>query len=231
MLECGVRWRWRETLRAQALKSWSGRWRIEFDGSLHGGFVGRSGRGGRGLGAVDGREERLRMGAFGAGEDFADDGTRGDGFGEIFEVLVLRQLTDGAVGLERAQHLEGPLVGAFVLVDVALPAVDGIEVVLLEGTGGFGAGDAEVPGGVQELIEEVLLDLADGLDFDHEASAQGFEVVLTVIGNVEVLRRETVFERILRGRDFVLKREHGIAPQPHGSSGREGRGYLKTPNR
>lgn len=54
----------------------------------------------------------------------------------------------------------------------------------------------EVPGGVQELVEEQLGEGACGLEFGDQLAAEGFEVLAFLVGDDELAGGEAVAEGV-----------------------------------
>jgi len=119
---------------------------------------------------------------------------------------------EGAVGLEGAELAEATEIGALEAGVVAGEAVEGFfagvvgEAVLrAAGEVGFQASDTpEIPGGVDELAEQVELQGALGLEIGLEGGSEEVELFELFGADYEVAGVEAVFEGVLGGAGFAL---------------------------
>ena len=119
---------------------------------------------------------------------------------------------EGAIGLEGAELAEATEIGALEASVVAGETVEGFfagvvgEAVLrAAGEVGFQASDAaEVPGGVDELTEQVVLEGALGLEIGLEGGSEEVELFELLGADYEVAGVEAMFEGVLGGAGFAL---------------------------
>jgi hypothetical protein len=136
------------------------------------------------------------------------------GDGRDFGVLLLAQFeeAEGAIGLEDAEFLKRFLKSALGAGLIAGEAVEdggcrGVGEIRDGAEGGFGLDAAEaveVPGGVEELLENDGFDGALGSEFRGERVLQNGEFVLLVVADDEVARGESVAEGVLRDAGFAF---------------------------
>jgi len=126
--------------------------------------------------------------------------------------LGLELSAEGAVGLEGAELAEATEVGALETGVVAgeagegpVAGVVGEAVVRASGEVGFEAADtAEVPGRVEELSEEVLLEGALGLEVVLEGGLEELEFLAFVGSDHQIAGVQAVLEGVLGGAGLAL---------------------------
>jgi hypothetical protein len=119
---------------------------------------------------------------------------------------------EGAVGLEGAELLQAAeerTLGAGLVTGQTLEG--GFEGVFEEGVGGFGgqfrfqaADAAEVPGGVDELIEQVVLEGALGIELGLVGGEEVVKLFLFAFADDQVAGGEAVFAGVLGGAGLAL---------------------------
>jgi len=156
---------------------------------------------------------RLKSGiAVGSFCPFGDGGEGREGFG--FGVGLGgggKGIAEGAVGLEGAELAEGAEEGALGAGVVAGQAEDdgfgfvGGERIGAGGQAGFEAADAaEVPGGEDELVEQVLLEHALGLEVVLVGGEEVVEFLAFLRGDDDLAGGEAVFTGVLTAASLAL---------------------------